>query len=95
MFNVNYEALKKDERADKCINCHLCSKNCTLGFLQEITGFINCRLRIYEDIARIEIPADKFKLLIENKFDLINELTSQGLKYITLDIEGLKSGSMD
>ena len=28
MFNVNYTALKEDERADKCINCHLCSKNC-------------------------------------------------------------------
>ena len=31
MFNVNYEALKEDERADKCINCHLCSKNCPQG----------------------------------------------------------------
>lgn len=31
MFNVNYNALKEDERADKCINCHLCSKNCPQG----------------------------------------------------------------
>ena len=31
MFKVNYEALKESERADKCINCHLCSKNCPQG----------------------------------------------------------------
>lgn len=31
MFEANYNALKEDERADKCINCHLCSKNCPQG----------------------------------------------------------------
>ena len=31
MFGVNYMALKENERADKCINCHLCSKNCPQG----------------------------------------------------------------
>ncbi len=31
MFKVNYEALKESERADKCINCNLCSKNCPQG----------------------------------------------------------------
>lgn len=31
MFGVNYTALKENERADKCINCHLCSKNCPQG----------------------------------------------------------------
>ena len=31
MFGVNYNALKESERADKCINCHLCSKNCPQG----------------------------------------------------------------
>ncbi len=31
MFGVNYNALKDNEKADKCINCHLCSKNCPQG----------------------------------------------------------------
>lgn len=31
MFGVNYNALKEEERADKCINCRLCSKNCPQG----------------------------------------------------------------
>ena len=31
MFVYNYNALNEDERADKCINCHLCSKNCPQG----------------------------------------------------------------
>ncbi len=31
MFGVNYDALKENERADKCIDCNLCSKNCPQG----------------------------------------------------------------
>ncbi len=58
-------------------------------------GFNNCRLRLHNDIARIEIPTEQFNKFIEKKAELISELKSLGLKYLTLDIEGLRSGSMD
>ena len=28
MFVYNYKALKESEKADKCIDCKLCNKNC-------------------------------------------------------------------
>ncbi len=31
MFVYNYNALNEDERADKCIDCKLCTKNCPQG----------------------------------------------------------------
>lgn len=31
MFAYNYNALDESQRADKCINCNLCSKNCPQG----------------------------------------------------------------
>ena len=31
MFVTNYNALKEEERADKCIHCGLCNKNCPQG----------------------------------------------------------------
>ena len=58
-------------------------------------GFTNCRLRLYNDTARIEIPQQQFNELIEKKDDLISSFKKLGLKYLTLDIEGLRSGSMD
>ncbi|MCD8377560.1 MAG: ATP-dependent sacrificial sulfur transferase LarE [Candidatus Gastranaerophilales bacterium] len=58
-------------------------------------GFLNNRLRIHNEIARIEIPQEDFKKFIEQHETIIKSLKSLGLKYISLDIEGLRSGSMD
>lgn len=58
-------------------------------------GFTNNRLRIHNNIARIEIPPDKFNEFIKNKSAIIPSLKALGITYITLDVEGLRSGSMD
>jgi len=58
-------------------------------------GFECCRLRLHDDIARIEILPEYFEKLILQKDKLINELKSLGIKYITIDLEGFRSGSMD
>lgn len=58
-------------------------------------GFDNCRLRIHNDIARLEIPQEKFEEFLKKKDILITDLKTSDIKYITLDIEGLRSGSMD
>ena len=63
--------------------------------LLENSGFKNNRLRIHGDIARIEIPQADFGLFLQKKASIINELKNLGLKYITLDTEGLRSGSME
>lgn len=58
-------------------------------------GFKSCRLRLHEDLARIEILKDDFEKLLNKKDTLIPKLKQLGIKYITLDLEGFRSGSMD
>ena len=43
----------------------------------------------------LKIPAEKFEEFLEKKDILITDLKTLDIKYITLDIEGLRSGSMD
>lgn len=58
-------------------------------------GFTRCRLRHHGSIARIEVPKEQFDDLLANA-ELINEyLLSLGYHYITLDLAGLNSGSMN
>ncbi len=58
-------------------------------------GFNACRLRIHNDIARIEIEPEMFEKFLSKKTVITKGLKNLGLKYITLDLEGLRSGSMD
>ncbi len=58
-------------------------------------GFPACRLRVHGDTARIEIPCDRFTDFTDKKELLIPKLKQLGFRYITLDLDGLHSGSMD
>ncbi len=58
-------------------------------------GFECCRLRLYDNIARIEILPEFFQDFIDKKSEITAALKNIGLKYITLDLEGFRSGSMD
>jgi len=52
------------------------------------------RLRIHGKIARIEIDQQYFSQIIHD-FELIKSLRDLGYLYVTLDLEGFLSGSMD
>lgn len=58
-------------------------------------GFYNVRLRIYSEIVRIEVDCESFPLLLERRGEIISCLKELGYKYVTLDLEGFRSGSMD
>ncbi len=58
-------------------------------------GFAACRVRMHQNIARIEVPTEAFLPLLQNKQALISALKALGFVYITLDLEGFRSGSMD
>ncbi len=57
-------------------------------------GFKNCRLRLHGNVARIEISQNEFERFLAQK-DITQNLKTLGIKYVTLDVEGLRSGSMD
>ena len=57
-------------------------------------GIPSGRVRMHGDIARIEVPEDRFNELISDK-KLIENIKNVGFRYVTLDLEGFRSGSMD
>jgi uncharacterized protein len=58
-------------------------------------GFYNVRLRLHQDILRIEIDKRDFMKLVEYQEQMVEKLKELGFLYITLDLEGFRSGSMD
>lgn len=65
-------------------------------FLMDL-GFRQIRVRHHEDIARIEVNTEErykfFDIKIMDK--VANELKSIGFKYVTLDLLGYRTGSMN
>lgn len=58
-------------------------------------GFSIVRLRVHGDILRIEIPKEQFADYMMKADAVIEKMKSLGFVYITLDMEGFRSGSMD
>ncbi len=57
-------------------------------------GFDALRLRVHGDVARIELPREQLPQLLACS-GLAAQLRQLGYRYITADLEGLCSGSMD
>ena len=77
---LDYDSIQKVEEAEK--------------WLRDL-GFYNVRIRIHEDIARIEVDKNEMIMLLEKKEEVVEKLKEFGYDYITLDLEGFRSGSMD
>ena len=58
-------------------------------------GLYNLRLRVHGGIARIEADNGQMGLLVEKRREITGFLKELGYRYITLDLEGFRSGSMD
>lgn len=55
----------------------------------------NIRLRVHGDTARIELDPQQAEAAVKNRETIVKELKRLGFDYITLDLEGFRSGSMD
>lgn len=58
-------------------------------------GFQNVRLRVHGDIARLELDMDSLEEAVNNADEITAALKELGFAYVTLDLEGFRSGSMD
>lgn len=58
-------------------------------------GFPIVRVRLHGDVVRLEFPKEKLTEAIEKSQLIINLLKALEFKYISLDLEGFRSGSMD
>ena len=58
-------------------------------------GLNQVRVRHYEDTARIEVEPDRIDAVMNRRAEVIGKLKELGFTYVTLDLEGYRSGSMD
>lgn len=79
-MTLSYDKIRKVEKAEEYIRA---------------LGFYNVRLRVHGDVARIEVDSEDILKLIELKSEVVMFVKSLGFKYVTVDLEGFISGSMD
>ena len=58
-------------------------------------GFYNVRLRYHKPVLRIEVDPDSFQQAISQRREISAKMKHLGFPYVTLDLEGFRSGSMD
>lgn len=66
-------------------------------FLRE-QGFQPVRVRYHRgDMARVEVAADAIERLLDAKLrrELVDQLKRAGFRYVTMDLEGFRSGSLN
>ena len=65
-------------------------------FLRE-RGFRHYRVRYHEQIARIEVAAEEIARLLDATLreELVAEFRSAGFTFVTLDLQGYRTGSMN
>ncbi len=58
-------------------------------------GFTQFRVRVHGETARIEVPEADLARLLEMRKEIVRRLTDIGFLYVTMDLAGFRSGSMD
>ncbi len=76
----------------------------TLGVLTEVAaaesalrrlGFRELRVRHYGDLARVELPVADFEAALSRRSEVVAAVRSAGYRYVTLDLDGLRSGNLN
>lgn len=60
-------------------------------------GFRQVRVRVHGSMARIEVLPEEFELLMRQEIreNIVNKLLEYGFTYVTLDLKGYRTGSMN
>ena len=77
---VTVEALRQIEAAEAAVKA--------LGYRQ-------VRVRHHGDVARIEVEPDEIAHLLEHRQQVVGALRKAGYKFVSLDLEGYTSGSLN
>jgi len=77
---ITPEALEKIEKAE--------------DYLLDL-GFTQFRVRMHSNLARIEVTDREFEDAFRKREKISRHLKALGFDYVTLDLEGFRSGSMD
>jgi uncharacterized protein len=77
---IGVEELSKVGRAERAIK--------ELGFRQ-------VRVRVHEEVARVEVESNDIPRLVEQRQAVTEALKELGYRFVTIDLEGFRSGSMN
>ena len=77
---LSYERMEQAEQGER--------------FLRSL-GFSTVRLRVHGKLARIEVKEAELGEVLKRKKEIIQYLKGLGYVYISIDLEGFRSGSMD
>lgn len=58
-------------------------------------GFPELRVRHYRDTARLEVPIDRLTDVVAQRDAVVDAVRAAGYRYVTLDLEGLRSGNLN
>ena len=58
-------------------------------------GFVQVRVRHYDDTARIEVDLDDLPVVIERRAAVVDAVRGVGYRYVTVDLEGFRSGNLN
>lgn len=60
-------------------------------------GFRQMRVRLHGTLARIEVPVEAFEGIMqeETRAEIITAFTDYGFSYVTFDLQGYRTGSMN
>lgn len=76
----------------------------TLGTLSRVAraesslralGFKDLRVRHYQELARIEVGVNEIDSLVAQRANVIAGVKAAGYRYVTLDLEGFRSGNLN
>jgi len=77
---VTVEALRRIEAAEAAIK--------TLGIRQ-------VRVRDHGDVARIEVEPEQIRVVVEQRERIVEALRGAGYKFVSIDLEGYSTGSLN
>jgi len=78
---VSVAVLSRVERAEEALR--------SLG----LSGSL--RVRHYGDVARIEVEPARIAHLVERRDEVVQALRTVGYRYVTVDLEGFRSGNLN
>jgi uncharacterized protein len=61
----------------------------------EALGFRSLRVRHYGDVARVELPVLELPRAVALREEVVRAVKAAGYRYVTLDLEGLRSGNLN
>lgn len=58
-------------------------------------GFGELRVRHHDELARIEVPADRIADVVARRAEVLAAVREAGYRWVTLDLAGLRSGNLN